>query len=133
MQSQQIRGALPRSVTKLSSRYPQLLCVFSHFQPRNAFRAAKIPARRQQSRHRIAASGLTVAKRAGAFCIVPEPRAPLRPSSSIQNHYAGCNSAGDSPLSGVVACCPPRGMGSAMDGLFEMRGGGAMCAQASRC
>ncbi len=27
MQSQQIRGALPRTVTALSSRYPQLLCV----------------------------------------------------------------------------------------------------------
>jgi hypothetical protein len=52
MQSQQIRGALPRSVTKLSSRYPQLLCVFLHFQPCDAVRAAKILARRNS--HAIA-------------------------------------------------------------------------------
>jgi hypothetical protein len=52
MQSQQIRGALPRSVTRLSSRYPQLLCVFAHFQPCDAVRAAKIPARRNS--HAIA-------------------------------------------------------------------------------
>jgi len=50
MQSQQIRGALPRAVTLLSSRYPQLLCVFSHFQPCDALRAAKIRARRERSR-----------------------------------------------------------------------------------
>src|ERR1700674_1151398 len=44
MRSQQIRGALPRTVTTLSSRYPQLLCVLAHFSrnfrattPRNGF------------------------------------------------------------------------------------------------
>jgi hypothetical protein len=31
MQSQQIREALPRTVTSMSSRYPQLLCVFGLF------------------------------------------------------------------------------------------------------
>jgi hypothetical protein len=33
VRSQQIRGALPRTVTLLSSRYPQLLCVLEHFSP----------------------------------------------------------------------------------------------------
>jgi hypothetical protein len=28
---EQIRGALPRSVTSLSSRYPQLICIFALF------------------------------------------------------------------------------------------------------
>jgi hypothetical protein len=31
MQSQQIRGALPRIVMPVSSRYPQLLCILAHF------------------------------------------------------------------------------------------------------
>jgi len=31
MQSQQIRGVLPRTVTPVSSRYPQLLCVLARF------------------------------------------------------------------------------------------------------
>jgi hypothetical protein len=31
MQSQQIREALPRTVTHVSLRYPQLLCVFAAF------------------------------------------------------------------------------------------------------
>ena len=31
MQSQQIRGALPRAVTSVSLRYPQLLCVLTRF------------------------------------------------------------------------------------------------------
>jgi hypothetical protein len=31
MQSQQIRGPLPRTVTQASSRYPQLLCVLTRF------------------------------------------------------------------------------------------------------
>jgi hypothetical protein len=31
LQSQQIRGAMPRAVTPLSSRYPQLLCVLMRF------------------------------------------------------------------------------------------------------
>jgi hypothetical protein len=31
MQSQQIRGVLPRTVTPVSLRYPQLLCVLEHF------------------------------------------------------------------------------------------------------
>src|SRR5947209_3968827 len=42
MQSQQIRGALPRAVTPVSSRYPQLLCVLAHFRRRDALRTAKI-------------------------------------------------------------------------------------------
>jgi hypothetical protein len=31
MQSQQIRGVLPRTVTSVSLRYPQLLCVLKRF------------------------------------------------------------------------------------------------------
>src|ERR1700737_3392816 len=33
MQSQQIRGALPRTVTRLLLCYPQLLCIFERFSP----------------------------------------------------------------------------------------------------
>jgi len=41
IRSQQIRGALPRTVTPVSSRYPQLLCVLTPFLPRDALSIAK--------------------------------------------------------------------------------------------
>jgi len=44
MQSQQIRRPLPRAVTSLSSRYPQLLWVFEAFS--ESFRASRAVARR---------------------------------------------------------------------------------------
>ena len=56
---------------------------------------------------RTACLGLTMAQRDGAFCLVPEPRASSRRSSSIQNHTADCAIASESPLSGVAASCPP--------------------------
>jgi hypothetical protein len=40
LQSQQIRGAMPRAVTLLSSRYPQLLWVFDPIFRQNAVRHA---------------------------------------------------------------------------------------------
>jgi hypothetical protein len=39
LQSQQIRGLLPRTVTQASSRYPQLLCVLTRFWRRDALHA----------------------------------------------------------------------------------------------
>jgi hypothetical protein len=82
MQSQQIRRPLPRAVTSLSSRYPQLLWVFDAFS--ESFRASRAVARRfRWNDRRIVAqqdagSGLTIRQRAGAFCIDPErPRAAM--------------------------------------------------------
>ena len=40
-QSQQIRRPLPHTVTSLSLRYPQLLCIFGVFYPLDALRVAK--------------------------------------------------------------------------------------------
>jgi hypothetical protein len=45
MQSQQIRRPLPRTVTSLSSRYPQLLCVLADFLARQSASHRKILAR----------------------------------------------------------------------------------------
>jgi hypothetical protein len=98
MQSQQIRGVLPRTVTSVSSRYPQLLCVLSRFQKVFARHArAKAPtavfkredpgiqlqARWTAGSSRAttlckvitrpaASAGLTILQRGGAFCIDPE-------------------------------------------------------------
>jgi hypothetical protein len=40
-QSQQIRGPLPHTVTRASSRYPQLLCVLTRFRRRAAPRTGE--------------------------------------------------------------------------------------------
>jgi len=45
MQSQQIRGVLPRTVTPVSLRYPQLLCVLACFHRAKRSAARKIIAR----------------------------------------------------------------------------------------
>src|ERR1700732_1453799 len=49
MQSQQIRGALPRTVTPVSLRYPQMLCILARFRPFDAVCGAKIFTRRARS------------------------------------------------------------------------------------
>jgi hypothetical protein len=49
MQSQQIRRPLPRTVTSLSSRYPQLLCVLADFSPLRRASHRKILARGERS------------------------------------------------------------------------------------
>jgi hypothetical protein len=45
MQSQQIRRPLPRTVTPVSLRYPQLLCVLADFSPLQRAPHRKILAR----------------------------------------------------------------------------------------
>src|SRR3979411_2366465 len=50
LQSQQIRGALPRTVTWLLLRYPQLLCVFERFSPPSGARCRKNPNSRANDR-----------------------------------------------------------------------------------
>jgi hypothetical protein len=62
LQSQQIRGTLPRTVTRLSLRYPQLLWL-----GRRDLRGA----RRRESFVRAAASGLTMTQHR-ASCSDPE-------------------------------------------------------------
>jgi hypothetical protein len=59
MQSQQIRGALPRTVTPVSLRYPQLLWVLTRFHRRDAVRVAKD----LRNAGAIAPSGLTMRQR----------------------------------------------------------------------
>mgnify|MGYP003694698795 CR=1 FL=1 len=91
-QSQQIRGALPRAVMPLSSRYPQLLCVLMRFfaetQPRRPPFASR-------------ASCLTMSRTSTIF-INSKPR---------------CGLAGGSqgPLSGADAPCPARRRGSSWE------------------
>jgi hypothetical protein len=72
MQSQQIRGALPRTVTPVSSRYPQLLCVFGVFSPLRDASRRKIPARDADRTARAASSELTMHQRARRICINPK-------------------------------------------------------------
>jgi hypothetical protein len=69
IRSQQIRGALPRTVTPVSSRYPQLLCVLTRFLPREPLRAANSS---HATSDLAASAGLTTHQRCGAFCIYPE-------------------------------------------------------------
>jgi hypothetical protein len=97
IRSQQIRGALPRTVTPVSSRYPQLLCVLTPFYPCDARSIAKI-ARRERSYRPRASAGLTMRQRADAFWIDPEQPPEgmfwrIMRSSSFQNHGADCSAA----------------------------------------
>jgi hypothetical protein len=103
MQSQQIRGALPRTVMPVSSRYPQLLCIFGAFSPPRMRSAPQKSSRAANDRTtRAASAGLTIADSGGASALIRNRRAP---SSSIQNHGADCSRRGESPLSGVAASC----------------------------
>jgi hypothetical protein len=69
IQSQQIRGALPRTVMSVSSRYPQLLCVLTRFLPRNRLRAANSS---HAASDRAASAGLTMRQCSGAFWTDPQ-------------------------------------------------------------
>jgi hypothetical protein len=107
MQSQQIRRPLPRTVTSLSLRYPQLLCVLAHFRkvftPHRAQRRLLGRIGSSIVRHRDARSGLTMRQRAGAFCVDPEqPRglvAIFINSKPRRRLFGG----GESPLSALAA------------------------------
>src|SRR5665213_3610592 len=104
MQSQQIRDALPRTVTPVSLRYPQLLSVLMRIPP------ARCGQRRRErcARAAIAPSGLTAPQCAGASCTDPEqPPATPRRRSSIQHHSVDCAAAGQVPLSVAAASCRP--------------------------
>src|ERR1700716_2984014 len=91
MQSQQIRGALPRTVTPLSSRYPQLLCVLERFCRISTRHARARPGHpsnlqsqmdrriksgddtvRDDRAARAARAGLTILQRGAEFCTDPE-------------------------------------------------------------
>jgi hypothetical protein len=71
--SEQIRGVLPHTVTPLSLRYPQLLCILARFSS-----GAMCPAPQNSSgvandrAVRAIPSGLTMRQRAGGFCVDPE-------------------------------------------------------------
>src|SRR5450631_1372290 len=87
LQSQQIRGAMPRAVTSLSSRYPQLLCILMRFFAKMRFEAPLA------SR----SSCLTMPERAALFI-------NLKPRFGLADD-------GESPLSGADAPCRPRQRG----------------------
>ena len=92
-QSQQICGALPRTVTPVSSRYPQLLCVL-------ACVAGVLAIVNPDWRRATARSG-----RRRAHALVRPVR--RRSRSLNQNQSADCARRGESPLSDAVASCPP--------------------------
>jgi hypothetical protein len=90
MQSQQIRGALPRTVTALSLRYPQLICVLARFSQNFG---AMTPCKRFPA-PRIASLGVNDAPTRRRICTDPEGRAPpSSPSSSFQHHSLDCSAA----------------------------------------
>ena len=68
-QSQQIRRPLPRTVTLLSLRYPQLLCVFGAF---CRLRSARRHKKSRCGSDRAGSAGLTSCQRRGAFCVYRE-------------------------------------------------------------
>jgi hypothetical protein len=94
LSSEQIRRLLPRAVTALSSRYPQLLWVFARF-----FGAQSIPRRLvtvngapiwAAQLHR---SGTAAASWRGLFFMISKPR-------------RGLSCCSESPLSGTAALYP---------------------------
>ena len=106
MQSQQIRGVLPRTVTSVSARYPQLLCVLARFHAgggglrRKNLRAMNDHAARRLGRVNDPPTCRRILHRSGTG------RAASLLSSSFQNHGANCSAAGESPLSGLAASYP---------------------------
>src|SRR5258708_34789938 len=103
LQSQQIRGVLPRAVTSPSSRYPQLICVLMRF-------FTKMPSAAPFASF---ASCLTMPQRAALF-INLKPR-------------RGLAEGGESPLSGADATCRPRQRGLSLGETSGSAGFGALC------
>jgi hypothetical protein len=99
---QQIRGALPRTVTPLSSRYPQLLCIFGTISPSEWILRRKNRNRRERSH---LSRGLVRVNDAPTLrCILRRSGTGSGPaSSSIQNHSADCTGRGEIPLNGAAA------------------------------
>jgi hypothetical protein len=92
---------MPRTVTRVSLRYPQLLCVLACVA--GVLGSLTLPAQRGDKAARSAAPG----------------------DSSIQNHGTDCAFRGEEALSGAVASCAQLIMGIVMGGLFDNRGDGA--------
>ena len=103
MQTQQIRGALPRTVTPVSLRYPQVLCILTRFR-------TKLRARRPASAERE--RGCEGQRCPNAIFIISKPQSRFRAEF-------------ESPLSGGAASCPQE-TGIIMGGLFDNRGGVTM-------
>jgi hypothetical protein len=120
MRSQQIRGALPRTVTALSLRYPQLMCVFGRFSqnframtPRKTFPALRIACsgvNDAPTRRRILHRSGTRRASVIAIFIISEPQ-------------PGLLGRGQSPLSEHAASCGQQGV--VMGGSFDNSGGRA--------
>jgi hypothetical protein len=120
MRSQQIRGALPRTVTALSARYPQLICVFARFSqnframtPCNRFPAPRIASRgvndaptRRRVLHRSGTRRASVI----AIFIISKPQ-------------PGLLGRGQGPLNEKAASCGQQGV--VMGGSFDNKGGRA--------
>jgi hypothetical protein len=128
---EQIRGALPRAVTSLSSRYPQLLCIFGTISPSEWILRRKNRTGRERSHHGAGSSGLTMRQRSGAFCIDPEAARVRFFINSKPKH--GLRGGGESPLSGAAALYPPSRTGIFMGGLFDQIRGRAMRVPGLRC
>jgi hypothetical protein len=76
--------------------------------PRAVPRAANRPTRRERSQRRVRVNDAPTRQ---SICTDPkQPKASALRDSSIQNHSMDCPVAGESPLSGAVACwCPDGG------------------------
>jgi hypothetical protein len=101
LQSQQIRGTLPRTVTLASLRYPQLLWILPWFCRHDA---AGVGEKFTPPRDRAAASGLTMLQH-GASCSDPEHKGGVAFINS--KPQCGLRRRGESPLSGAAAFCRP--------------------------
>src|SRR5258708_5706720 len=104
IQSQQIRSPLPHTVTSLSLRYPQLLCIFGVFCAVDALRAAKNRAagddRTASRRVNYAPTWRGAVHRSGTAAPHPSAPAPIFINSKPRH---GLRSRGESPLSGANA------------------------------
>jgi hypothetical protein len=120
MRSQQIRGALPRTVTALSLRYPQLMCVFGRFSQN--FRA--MTPRKTFPALRIACSGVNDAPtRRRILHRSGTRRASVIAIFIISKPQPGLLGRGQSPLSEHAASCGQQGV--VMGGSFDNSGGRA--------
>jgi hypothetical protein len=117
MQSQQIRRLLPRTVTPVSLRYPQLLWVLMRISParcdrrhQNAWRAGSDRAVRVND----APTGKRILHRSGtAAGVAAAPFINSKPQCGLRRRS-------ETPLSVAAASCEPDD-GDVMGGLFDKR------------
>ena len=106
-QSQQIRRPVPHTVTSLSLRYPQLLCIFGAFSCLDALCAAKNRASLRSSRRldRVndAPTRRSAVHRSGLAAPHPGAHAPIFINSQPRR---GLLRRGESPLSATAATYP---------------------------